>query len=222
MSLTRFTPQMALSFFLLVERPGALARLGAAWFALALAAQLGVGSGQQGIALAAVLVQALAVGAFGFQVQRFVALGETRFAQPPRAVAWALAFLLLRTAEMAPQPLILQWVAGDPNAAIYALVGKQAFQILFGGFFLILPAIALAAKGDGGPGPFEAVMKGGLAAGFGYVLVSLPFVVATHLWGEASPGLPMAVTAPVATLLTIAETAVVAGYFARLWGVLRG
>lgn len=222
MAITRFSPQMAQSLFLLVERPGALARLAAPWFAVALAAQFGIGSGDNSLALAAVLVQALAVGVFGYHAQRFVTLGEAGYGVPARAVLWAVAFLLLRTAEMAPQPLILQWAADDANAAVYALVGKQAFQILFGGFFLILPAIALAARGDGGPGPVEAVMKGGLAAGFGYVLVSLPFVVAAHLWGEASPGLPVAVAAPVATVLTIAETAVVAGYFARVWGALRG
>lgn len=224
-ALTRFTPQMAQSFFLLVEQPGMLARLGAVWFAVALAAQAGLGAAETGVMVIAVLARALAVGAFGWHVQRFVGLGEpprgaVAVGLPLKAVAWAAAFMLLETAEMAPQPLILKWAEGDANAAVYALVGKQAFQILFGSFFLLLPAIALAAK-DGGPGLMERVMKGGLGVGFGYVLVSLPFVVAGHLWSEAAATLPAVVAAAVDLVLDFAAVAVTAGYFARVWAALR-
>lgn len=226
MGLTRFTLQMAQSFFLLVEQPGVLARLGAIWFVVAVAAQAGLSGGAAaGIAVAATLVQALAFGVFGWHVQRFVGRGETprgpvAVGLPLRAVAWAAAYMMLLTAEMAPQPLILRWAAGDANAEVYALVGKQAFQILFGSFFLLLPAIALGGK-DGGPGPMEVIMKGGLGVSFGYVLVSLPFVVATHLWSAAAVSLPSMFAHGIDLLIRFAATGVVAAYFARVWMAVR-
>lgn len=219
--MSRFTLQMAQSFFLLVEQPGMLARLGIPWFALAVIAQAGASATDPGMMVAVLVAQTLAVGAFGWQVQRFVGLGETAIGPNPRILAWAGAYMMLQTAEMAPQPLILQWAQGDANAEVYALVGKQAFQILFGSFFLLLPHLALAHKHPGGPGPMEMVMKGGLGIGFGYVLVTLPFLVATHLWGEAAATLPATIAAPVSTLITLVATAVTASYFARVWMAVR-
>ncbi|HSV30372.1 MAG TPA: hypothetical protein VLL76_12490, partial [Candidatus Omnitrophota bacterium] len=76
MNLTRYTPQLAQAFFLLVEQPRMLARVAAAWFVLALAAQAATFTQQPGLMLAAFLLNALAFGAFGYHWQRFVAQGE--------------------------------------------------------------------------------------------------------------------------------------------------
>lgn len=231
MNLTRYSPQLAQAFFLLVEQPAMLARIGAAWCVLALAAHAATWGQQPGLMLVALLLNALAFGAFGYHWQRFVALGEAP--RGPLAVgvnlrvaAWALAYQMLLMAEAAPMPLIRQALAGDPNAVMYAQVGQQLFQVLIGGLFLLLPHIALHNKADGRPSLQEMVMGGGIAVGLGYVLANLPFLIATHLWKDVVVSLPEGLAAfmlagAIQLLLSFAAVAVVSAYFALVWKQLR-
>lgn len=227
MNLTRFSLQLKLAFFQLVERPGTLARIGGLWFLLAVAAQIAVlVAGEGGLPFAAAAINGLAFGGFGYHWQRATVLGDSNpLKLDGKLVMWALSYQLLLIAEAAPTPLLLQLMEGSPNAAAIAQAGQQVFQILIGGFFLILPHLALY-QGDGRPSLMEMTMKGGLAVGLGYVLAGLPFLMAQHLWKDVAISLPatlpaQAIAAAIQTLLAFAALAVSGGYFALVWKELR-
>lgn len=233
MSLNRYSTELAQSFFLPLEQPGPWLRAIAPWFVLALAAHFAVGLGLPGGGLIPFGLNGLAFGAFAVTWQRFVALGE----EPGRPVAiriglrhllWALAYQLLLGFESFPILLLSSSLADMESGKIIGIAVQEAFQLLVGIMFLILPHIALYQRGEGKSGASlqEMTLAGGISVGFGYVLSNLPFLVISLAWADLVGQLPAGQGTEIAAglvqfVLSFAALTVSSAYFAKVWLRLR-
>lgn len=227
MSLNRYFAELSRAFLAPLEQPGAWVRAVTPWFALAVLAKftqpLGVPSPEP-ISFA---LNTLAMGGFAIHWQRFIGLDQ-RPAVPlaltfgPRALIWALVYQLMLGVESAPALVMAPALAGQPHADILGLAVQEAFQLLIGPMFLILPHIALKARDHAGTSLQTLVTTGGLAVGFGYVLANLPFLMIAQALANLVPQLPNtdtvnAVVAVAQTVLTFMAFTVSMGFFALVW-----
>jgi hypothetical protein len=229
MSLSRFTPHLSRAFRLPMEQPAPFLRGALPWLAVALAAHLLTLLPMKAAPLAAFILNALAVGGFAVAWMRFVAFGET-----PRPLALGLRPLLFMVAyqvalmfESIPQPFLQMLLVDVKDGQLLAVAGVQLFQLLIGGFFLVLPHIALATRQEaGGTRLQRMVLAGGLGVGMGYVLGGLPFLVMNMLWDDVAASLPAGglvdfVSHSVRVMVNFAAVAVMSGYFAQVWQDLK-
>ena len=233
MSLNRYAPELAQSFQLPLERTGPWLRAIVPWFVVAVAAQFAKDLDLPGQGLIPFLANLLAFGAFAVTWQRFVALDEAPFRPVAirigwRHLVWGLAYQLLLGVEGAPALLVAKFMAGSADSQIYGLVAQEAFQVLIGPMFLILPHIALYKRDSGTNGASlqEMTLAGGISVGFGYVLSNLPFLMISLAWANLVPELPqgqittvLAVIMPM--VLSFAAMTVSAAFFAKVWMRLR-
>ena len=231
MTLNRFAAELAQSFRLPLERPLPWVRAVVPWFVLALAAHFGGRLALPGEGFVPFLANALAFGAFAVTWQRFVALGEEP-GQPlawrigPRHLLWALAYQALVGVEAAPLLLLGPALADMADGTVIGIAVQEAFQLLIGPVFLLLPHIALYRKGTGGASLQEMTLAGGLSVGFGYVLANLPFLMISLAWADVLPQLgsgpvPEAAAGVMQFLLSFAGVTVSAAFFAQVWSRLR-
>jgi len=227
MSLNRYSTELADSFQLPLERPALWLRSLVPWLALAVAASL---AGKLGVAvhpLVPFAATALAVGCFAVTWQRFVAQDEAPgWKVGPRHLLWALVYQLMMGFESFPTLLLGPSLAEMENGVVIGIAVREAFQLLIGPMFLILPHVALYRRGEGGASLQEMTLAGGLAVGFGYVLSGLPFVVIGEAWrnlvGQMPPGTGMDVAdAILQSLLTFAAVTVMSAFYAKVWKRLR-
>ncbi len=225
MSITRYTPQLVQGFKLPVLNAGAFARVAAPWLVLAVAAGLMAQSAPQ----ASFLLAAVAVGGFGFFWQRHVAADQAEklslLATLVRLALWVVAYQSLQGFELVAEILMRSLLASQENMEVLVKAGRQIFQILIGGLFLMLPHLAMATKAEiMGTRLQEMVLAAGVAVGFGYVLGYLPFMVAADMARDAfaqyAPGATLA-AALTDRLIHFLSVAVAAGYFALVWSDLR-
>lgn len=229
MSLTRFAPQLAQAFRLLVAEPAMLLRCAAFWLVLALAGRFTVGMALPPVVPFA--LNALALGAFAVAWQRFVALqekpkGPVALAVGPRHLAWALSFQVFLGFELVVGQLLAALLADQDNSPALVMAGTQLFQMLIGAMLLLLPHVALWRKQDPGARLQELVMAAGLAVGLGYVLSRLPFTLAETMVGEAFAMVPQSPATGVLHIVALllvqfVGVAVMAGYYALVWKELR-
>lgn len=231
MSLNRYSTELAQAFQLPIERPAPWVRAIAPWFALALAAHFLAGQGLPGGGLIPFALNALAFGAFAVTWQRFVALDEEpgrplSLRVGPRHLLWALAYQLLLGFESFPTILLGSSLADMENGKVIGIAVQEAFQLLIGPMFLILPHIALYRRGTGGASLQEMTLAGGLSVGFGYVLANLPFLVISLAWADLVGQLPAGQGTDIAAglvqfLLSFAAVTVSSAFFAKVWLRLR-
>lgn len=229
MSLNRFSTELADSFQLPIERPALWLRSLAPFLAIGLAANLAGKLGLMVHPLVFFALTALAVGGFAVTWQRFVALDEApgwKFG--PRHLLWALAYQLMLGFESFPTLLLGPSLAGMENGPVIGIAVREAFQLLIGPMFLILPHIALYNRADkaGGASLQEMTLAGGLAVGLGYVLSGLPFVVIGEAWRNLLTQMPAGMGMDVAdalvqVVLTFASVSVMSAFYAKVWTRLR-
>ncbi|OJX72675.1 hypothetical protein [Magnetospirillum sp. 64-120] len=227
MSLTRYSTELADSFQLPLERPALWLRSLAPWFILALAASVAGKLGLLANPLVFFAVTAFAVGGFAVGWQRLVALDETPgWRIGPRHLLWALAYQLMLGFESFPTLLLGPSLSTMENGPVIGIAVREAFQLLIGPMFLILPHIALYRRGEGGASLQEMTLAGGLAVGLGYVLSGLPFVVIGEAWRNLVAQMPAGsgldvVDAVVQAILTFATISVMSAFYAKVWKRLR-
>lgn len=227
MSLTRYSTELADSFQLPLDRPALWLRSLAPWFVLAVAANMAGKLGAAFHPLVLFALTALAAGCFAVTWQRFVALDEAPgWKLGPRHLLWALAYQLMMGFESFPTLLLGPTLAGMENGVVIGIAVREAFQLLIGPMFLILPHIALYRRGEGGASLQEMTLAGGLAVGLGYVLSGLPFVVIGEAWRNLMTQMPAGTGMDVADaimqpVLTFAMITVMSAFYAKVWKRLR-
>jgi len=231
MSLNRYSTELAQSFRLPLEQPGPWLRAIVPWFVLALAAHFAGGLGLPGGGLIPFALNGLAFGAFAVTWQRFVAWGEdpgrpVSIKIGPRHLLWALAYQVLLGFESFPTILLSSFLADMENGKLIGIAVQEAFQLLIGTMFLILPHIALYKRGEDGASLQEITLAGGISVGLGYVLANLPFLVISLAWADLVGQLPAGQGTEIAAtliqfVLSFAAVTVSAAFFAKVWVRLR-
>jgi len=226
MSLTRYAPQILESFRLVAARPALAAGIAVPGLALVVGGQALAGAG--GLQPMGLGLSALAASGMGYLWQRGLATGAS--SSPVqlvlRFVLWTLALNVLQGFELAPTILFSILLGDMPNAELYTRTGVQRLQLLIGGLFLLLPQLARGTWAELKSTKLqEMVLAGGMAVGLGYVVISLPFTVASEiaraLFADFAPQADTSTIAMVGQSIHALNVFVVSGYFALVWMELK-
>jgi hypothetical protein len=165
---------------------------------------------------------------FGIAWMRWLTGGGFKLGIGKREGLFAAASMILDTFAALPLMMTVLLISAAQLPVSPQLVGPmaiQAFMVLIGAVYLLLPDLALNVKGKPGPGLPEIVQAGGLSVGFGYVFATLPFSAAVFVLSTVMPTPTDLLTHTLeqAALLipTTLSGAVGWGYLALVWKELK-